>query len=143
MSAFILSHDHVDFLITAMSEFGGAISEERATELGREMMYENERSVAARYPDDLDWLPGSLDRHHDYTFRAWEPDRDGLHITEVTAYNAAASWLYQSCEHEDCEESEVWKLVAAFRDHLAPKVLPKPLGMILGWDVDRPQPVTS
>lgn len=98
MSAWIVSRDHLDLLLTAALAWE-LTTPELANEDGRMVWRENLASVAYRYPSDRDGdRPGPVDfRDGDvdtYRFRSYPGRVD----PEVVA-TAAASLIYQSCEH--------------------------------------------
>ncbi|WP_433616811.1 hypothetical protein ACQP2P_15895 [Dactylosporangium sp. CA-139114] len=104
MSAWIVSRDHLDLLITAALAWG-LTSTDETDDIGRTLWRENLASVAYRYPSDRDGTRpaphGFRDRDVDtYQFRPY-PGRVDPDV--VTA--AAASLEYQSCEHPGWPDS--------------------------------------
>lgn len=104
MSAWIVSRDHLDLLITAAVAWGLTTTDE-ADDIGRTLWRENLASVAYRYPDDRDGTRPApedfRDRHVDtYQYRPYPGRVD----PEVVAA-AAASLGYQSCEHPEWPDS--------------------------------------
>lgn len=116
MSAWMVTKTHIDVLVTAALaiEQGGLsyfwkgswrrADFTRQDEVGKMLWSENYRSVAHRYPDDLE-LPGAyLDGPgiDDYTYVRQEK-RD-----PVTVLKTIDCFEYQSCEHDEWEQSEAW-----------------------------------
>lgn len=148
MSAFMVSRDHISYLVqAAMSrtlhpdycyqmwvwdidrEAGTYQRGElrtsdhtEATRVGQMLWYENRRSIEARYPDtrrDFSNAPGPVGESYVYEFR-YNPT---LHIDPVRVIKACHCLYYQSCEHDEWPESEA----KAFLDsliHTACGVLP-------------------
>ena len=92
MSAYIVDHDHMDALLSYGIEHDVryvvrdtnalvAITLQNATEIGRILLDENERSVRHRYPDcDVDELPGTIGQDAaKYKFRRWRQGRRWRH----------------------------------------------------------------
>ncbi len=103
MSAFIVGHCHIDALLTFVREHEirlqafncPELSDANLTTIGRELLRENERSVQHRYPDD--------DQDSDaesYTFKPFPHP-----LTPVEAFKASQCLDYQSCEHDEWEQS--------------------------------------
>ncbi len=118
MSAWIVSRDHLDLLLTAAQAWG-ITNAEHADDTGRMLWKENLDSVAFRYPGDRDGdRPGPedfRDRHVDtYRFQPYP----GLVDPEVVAA-AAASLSYQSCEHPGWAASDARRWVTALRERAA------------------------
>jgi hypothetical protein len=130
MSAFVVSHDHIDALLSfALSNrtYGPvsyyvtdtqrlvAITEENATEVGRILLTENERSVRSRYPAAAcgdEAMPGTVGQDAEsYKFRPWPRPVD-----PVAALKGCSCFDYQACETDDYESSLAWTIVNAIRD---------------------------
>ncbi|GAA4259848.1 hypothetical protein [Dactylosporangium darangshiense] len=110
MSAWIVSRDHLDLLITAAVAWSLTTTGD-ADDIGRTLWRENLASVAYRYPADRDGTRpaphGFRDRDVDtYRFRPY-PGRIDPEV--VTA--AAASLEYQSCEHPGWPDSTACRWV--------------------------------
>ena len=121
MSAFVVSHDHIDALLTFVryerdlqerlghySDLGAAAD---LTDIGRVLLKECERSVAHRYSDGD--LPGKIGEHaEDYYFKTFEPFLR-MEIGKKVAWvvKACRCFDYQSCETDDYEESVAHKLI--------------------------------
>lgn len=130
MSAFVVSHDHIDALLTfakdkhMQSQLGYFVDPVAAnpcdwTTIGRVLLAENERSVCTRYPDCVpgDCLGKIGEEAIGYRFRRFEPF---MHM----AHNKKCVWIikgcqcldYQSCETDDWEQSIAWRIVNAIQD---------------------------
>jgi mannitol-1-phosphate/altronate dehydrogenase len=111
MSAYIVDHDHIDALLTfALCKSYGRgvvytanetlieIVSTNATEIGRILLTENERSVRHRYPDDAPGdLPGSIGEDAaSYLFHRYERTPSPLVILK-----ACECFDYQACETDD------------------------------------------
>jgi hypothetical protein len=116
MSAFIVGHDHINALVSWAVDnqvtyfhpgFSNPLSIDRrtATEIGRILLHENERSVRYRYPNGApEDLPGtSGERAETYVFRA-----RGARLSPVGVIKAVHCLEYQSCEHDG------WRASVAF-----------------------------
>ena len=141
MSAWMVSHDHIDYIITAMMKYGGKVTADRAQELGEDLLRECERSVSYRYPDDTrNTLPGNytaddvLQSYDNYTFREGEGE-----IEPVVAHQAVGSYQYQTCEHPGHENAESWELLTLFKTYLKSIVSADELDTVglRGWDISR------
>jgi hypothetical protein len=145
MSAFIVGHDHIDALLTFAVSRGGSchgtasfydenrseriyITEENATEIGRILVAENERSVAHRYNE----TPGSA---ADYRFKRWL----ALPLSAVSVLKGCDCFDYQACETEDYEASPAKTIIDSIRRaaiHRLPGYEDAP-----GWGFRRPAAV--
>ena len=115
MSAWIVSRDHIDLLLTAALAWQITAPGE-ADQTGRMLWKENLTSVAHRYPHDRDGArPGPTDfrdRHVDtYRFQPYPGPVD----PEVVAA-AAASLAYQSCEHPGWTSSTAYRWTTHLRE---------------------------
>lgn len=131
MSAFIVSHDHIDAILTfaklhrvsyyvpqsICNKPGGTrvdIDRDTVTEVGRILLTENERSVRYRYSDDSD-LPGTIGEDAaSYRFREFS-ELYQLPAGKKCAWilNACRCFDYQACETDNYEESLAHKIVDA------------------------------
>lgn len=121
MSAWIVSRDHLDLLLTAAVAWD-LTAAEQADETGRMLWKENLASVAYLYPADRDGdRPGPLgfrDRDVDtYRFRCYPGRVD----PEVVA-TAAASLAYQSCEHPGWKASTARQWVTRLHEHASTRI---------------------
>lgn len=125
MSAFIVSHDHIDAIVTyaAFSRVSfwnpeaktrTEITMTNAEEIGRMLLHENERSVRGRYPDDGPGeLPGTVGEDAaTYRFRVWQRP-----LKPVEVIKAVKCLEYQSCEHRGWESSLAWRICQSVKDH--------------------------
>ena len=122
MSAYIVSHETIDILVTfaidnsinfrignvdCVSELAGA------TEIGKLLLLENERSVRHRYPNvDDAGLPGTAgERASNYEFRRAECLREFMrdHVDEYD---------YQACETDNYEQSVAYQIIKAIETEL-------------------------
>lgn len=131
MSAFIVSHDHIDALITfaklhrvsyyvpqsVCNKPGGTrvdITGETVTEVGRILLTENERSVRHRYDDcAADNLPGTIGEDAaSYRFREFG-ELYRLPAGKKCAWilNACRCFDYQACETDDYRESLAHRII--------------------------------
>lgn len=75
--------------------------------LGRLWWYENHASVAYRYPNHADDLPGPVG----LTLAEIRDEYQHiLHLDPVVVLKAIDCWRYQSCEHPGHEKSAAWRL---------------------------------
>lgn len=123
MSAFIVDHAHIDYLVTAAIEYGMGprgnsvywrrsddwrdsirVGIDTAEEVGAGLMRENIASVTHRYPDGD--LPGPIPTPDPsaYSFMPVRPST----ITAVQVLKAIACYEYQSCEHPGWRDSAAY-----------------------------------
>lgn len=129
MSAFIVGHDHIDALLTfAIKKIYGRgvcyvvngnaveITTFNATEVGRILLTENERSVRERYPHDpANDLPGTIGEDAaSYTFKPW-PVAQLRAVSHLAILKGCNCFDYQACETDDYAESLACKIVDAIR----------------------------
>lgn len=114
MSAFVVGNDHIDGLLTFAIDRHVAyfwanarreITTETATEIGRVLLAENERSVSHRYNDP------PTDEAATYRFRRWIDSA----LTAVSILKACDCFDYQACETDDYEQSHAAKIIDAIR----------------------------
>lgn len=125
MSAFIVSHDHIDALLTfaithrvsyyvsqdICNKPGGTrvdIDRQTATEVGAILLTENERSVRHRYPSDKPAdLPGTIGEDAaTYRFREFGELHRLTHAQKcVWILSGCRCFDYQACETENYEQS--------------------------------------
>jgi hypothetical protein len=125
MSAFIVSHDHIDVLLTfavnhqvsyfipatppATDSAWVTINAGNASEVGTLLLDENERSVRTRYPNDEPGeLPGSDADTVSYRFKPF--DAPALHVLK-----ACDCFDYQACETDDYEATLAHRIINAIR----------------------------
>jgi hypothetical protein len=122
MSAYIVSHDTIDVLVTFAIDnrinfrVGNVdcVSElASATEIGKLLLLENERSVQFRYPgDDNAGLPGTVgERASNYEFKRSECLREFMR-------EHADEYDYQACETNDYEQSVAYQIIQAIEAEL-------------------------
>ena len=152
MSAFIVSHDHIDALLSFASKrdsYGSvsyyvketgahvSITEQNATEIGRILLTENERSIYARYPDCKpgdDRKPGAIGEDAaGYNFKPWP-----IHspLLAVSILKACSCFDYQACETDDYDDSLAATIIDAIRNR-AIRRLPG-YDDAPGWEFHRP-----
>jgi hypothetical protein len=140
MSAWIVSKEHIDALVSAAlvcaQENGSSFrwydaddnhSHEltytdtvRANQVGRMLWAENLASINARYIDTIDHpenCPGPNDFNGietvgDYVFKRTP------RIPPVAILKAISCYEYQSCEHEEWKTSQAHEFCATLRDHV-------------------------
>lgn len=144
MSAYIVDHDHIDGLLSyaiaaqvryvvPATDSCVEIELHNATEIGRILLDENERSVRHRYPGcDADELPGTIGQNSAcYKFRRWRMCGDALVILK-----ACDGFDYQACETNDYEKSLAALIIRAIRNY-AIRRLPG-YSDSPGWSLSRP-----
>lgn len=125
MSAFVVSHTHINALVSyaievkisyynRKAETRIPISHDNAEAIGQILLDENMRSVCERYPDcGPDNAPGSADEGVDaYTFKRFR-----VPLTAVEAIKACHCLAYQSCETDDWEQSIAHSILDAIQSH--------------------------
>ena len=140
MSAWIVSKEHIDALVSAAlvcaqenrSSFrwydaDGNHSHELtytetmwASEVGMMLWGENLASINARYPDTIEdesACPGPCDFAGSMTVAGYRFKRTPR-IPPVAILKAIACYEYQSCEHEGWKTSEAKAFCAALTDHV-------------------------
>lgn len=103
MSAFIVSHDHIDALVTYAVTKG--LTRRTPTEAGQVLLAENAKSVAHRYNEGVSNEP-TLYRHRTFT----KP------LPAIAILKAVDCLAYQSCEHDGWESSDAKALLDTIRD---------------------------
>jgi hypothetical protein len=122
MSAYIVSHDTIDILVTfaidnrisyRVEDITCICEPSDATKLGKLLMRECERSVQYRYPRDSNAeLPGTVgERASNYKFKRAECFREFMrdHVDEYD---------YQSCETDDYEQSVAYRIISSIKSEL-------------------------
>jgi len=144
VSAYIVDHDHIDALLSYAIQHevryvaNGAcieIGKANATEIGRILLDENERSVRHRYPGcDADELPGTIGQNSAiYKFRRWPAL---VPLPAMTILKACGGFDYQACETDDYEQSLAAIIIRAIRSYAIsrlPGYSDSP-----GWSLSRP-----
>ena len=124
MSAYIVDHDHIDALLSYAIQHNVRyvvrdpvaacieITKQNATEIGRILLDENDRSVRSRYPGfSADELPGTIGEDAaKYKFRLWPAPGDAM-----TILKACEGYDYQACETDDYETSLAAIIIRAIR----------------------------
>lgn len=132
MSAFIVSHDHIDALLTfaklhrvsyyvpqsICNKPGGTrvdITRDNATEVGRILLTENERSVRYRYPRSGDDLPGTIGENAaTYSFREFSELHRLQHGTKCAwILSGCRCFDYQACETDDYDQTLAHLIIEA------------------------------
>lgn len=144
MSAYIVDHDHIDALLSysiqqqvryTVPETNACveITLNNATEIGRILLDENERSVRHRYPgSDVDDLPGSIGQDAaKYKFKRWPACGDAMAILK-----ACEGFDYQACETDNFEQSLAAVITRSIRSY-AIRRLPG-YDNSPGWHMHRP-----
>lgn len=144
MSAYIVDHDHIDALLSFAIQHGVTytandsfveITKSNATEIGRILLDENERSVRHRYPGCApDELPGTIGQNAAlYKFRRWPAM---VPLPALSILKACDSLDYQSCETDDYRQSLAASITNAIRNYAIsrlPGYEDSP-----GWSMSRP-----
>lgn len=119
MSAFVVSKEHIDALVTAGLEFGrpygpmrwywgnparsNELRAETAGQVGAMLWAENQRSVNFRYTEDEIEEPYQFER------------MPGTPIPPVIVLKALQCFEYQACESDDWRETEAYAFCQALR----------------------------
>lgn len=145
MSAFIVSPDHIDYLVQAAIAAGIGqprihwpaddpadrvpVTRDTATHIGRLLMAANVASVAYRYADiPRDELPGAAPDAYTFT-----PYRVGM-VTDAQALKALDCFEYQACEHPEWQDSPAQR----FCDILRGRIIRRLPGYDAAlWEIDR------
>lgn len=135
MSAYVVNDDHIDALITfavlkrVSYYFDGRwreIGDTTATDAGRILLTENERSVAHRYPGD-----DSRGEGPSYRFKMFPPDS----VTPLAILKGVQGLEYQCSETPDWRTTEAHAILHAI-ERAAIRALP---GYAAGaWEIKRP-----
>ena len=123
MSAFVVGHDHIDALLSYAIEHKLGyydpilkdrvyFTEANATDHGRALLKENERSVGHRYGEtDPTDMPGTIGQNsRNYVWHQWEGK-----LTAVSILKACDCFDYQACETDDYEASGAYRIIDAIR----------------------------
>ena len=117
MSAFVVSHDHIDALLTfaadqhMLNQLAYIVDKQNPlswSRIGQVLLAENERSVNHRYPSDIS------DNALEYKFKPFQ-ELSLLPRAKMLAWilNGCACFDYQACETDDYEQSIAHKLIRA------------------------------
>lgn len=148
MSAFIVSHDHIDALLSfakdkrMKDQFGHYIQESRYdqftwTDIGRVLLAENERSVCELYPDVTPGnAPGTTGEEAiGYTFRYFEEFHAMAHLKKMLwVIQGCNCFDYQACETADYNQTITHRIIEAIRSkaiHCLPGMDEAP------WEINR------
>lgn len=102
MSAFLVTREHIDLIVSAVEAWDRFKGFGDLEELGQTLWQENARSVAYRYPNH----PAPVVRYELRPGRYPAPD-------PVVVLKQIACLRYQSCERPDWEESRACKLLGS------------------------------
>lgn len=144
MSAWIVTKTHIDLMVgEAIAR--RVITPDEADATGRMLWRENLRSVAYRYPRDTDGdRPGPANfRDGDVATYRFTPIE--LSMTSAELLSLVACYDYQSCEHDDWEQSEAFWFCGKLEATLPPEYRVKERGHLYecfgpaknaawGWD---------
>ena len=147
MSAFVVSHDHIDALVEyavthRLRYFVDGlpiyITTDNATEVGAILLQENVRSVLSRYPDCTEETApgrdGEMVAYYDF-----EPFLDlhklPKHKLVAVILTACDCFDYQACETDNYEASVACKIIEAIRTE-AIRAVPK---YDAPWEITRDQ----
>lgn len=149
MSAFVLSHDHINYLVQAASQLAvvsrsnhyyhyhdgtaDTYSVRDSDAIGRMLCQENINSVQYRYPDDAPFeLPGPIPTPIAERFSS-RPTYVPVKTAQIL--KACKSYEYQSCEHPEWESSRA----KAFIDWLTATAISSMPGYDDAmWEVEEP-----
>lgn len=106
MSAWIVSDSHIDVLVAGIVR-KGLTDGLSPTEIGRELVIENHRSIEARYG------PGTDARDPDDEYE-YVPVT--VPLTDENLASAAACYDYQTCEHSGYESSRARRWAMALEE---------------------------
>ena len=147
MSAFVVSHDHIDALLTFVryeqdlqERLGHYANLGRAadlTDIGRVLLKECIRSVKSRYPDCTDDdLPGKTgETAETYYFKTFDPFvRMPLANKVAWVIKACHCYDYQSCETDDYEQSLAHKMIRSIE---ARAISSMPYYEAAPWEINR------
>lgn len=111
MSAFIVSHDHINALVTFWAEhctYGRTPSTQECQQVGEKLLSQNISSYFHLYSKER-MNKELTDNFFFYTFFR-KIQHNGKKFTPVEMLKLIHCYRYQSDNHEDAEESEAWKL---------------------------------
>jgi hypothetical protein len=142
MSAFVVSHDHIDALLTFADrrKMRGQLdySEQLSwTQIGKILLAENERSVCHRYTDCVPGnCPGKIGEEAiGYKFRHMHELAMMQHTALcITIIKACDCFDYQACETDDYGQSIACRMIKSIRHeavHSLPGYDDAP------WEIDR------
>jgi hypothetical protein len=130
MSAFVVSKEHIDYLVHAamaaprrscngyVMTLDGLHVDTESDAVGRALWEENARSVAYRYQRPYDNLPGPIDFDHEALARYRCPCWPEMPFEPVVALKALTCYEYQSCEHPEWNASPVKRFCDELRSWL-------------------------
>lgn len=137
MSAFVVSHDHIDALVSfaviqklRYRDNGRMvdITSDNANEVGKILLQENTRSVLYRYPNDTeDTAPGREGEsvaNYEWNYFCGLTERLPQHKLVGLILTACSCFDYQACETNDYEQSTAYQIIDAIRTE-AIRMVPK------------------
>jgi len=144
MSAFVVSHDHIDALVTyavvqrLRYRHDGRmidITTNNATLVGKVLLLENVRSVLSRYPNcTAETVPGSGESAATYKFSPFAGlDTLPQHKLVALILTGCSCYDYQACETNGYDESVACGIIEAIRQE-AIRAVPK---YDAPWEVTR------
>jgi hypothetical protein len=112
MSAYIVSHKHIDLLVDELTKPGNLytsrsmIAHGDRDAVGQTLIDENIKSVSYRYHgESLDTLPGPTDKSDLVNYHYTRPSLYAP-TSQVQVLKAVQGYTYQSCEHPGWSESQ-------------------------------------
>lgn len=118
MSAFMVSREHIRYLVSAAKLYGMAAAE-NPTALGQMLWDENLKSIHARYPDTIGNppnMPGPIGEDFKYIHQTVS------RIDPVQVLKAIQCLEYQSCEHEGWKQSRAKQVLDGLMHHTIDKL---------------------
>lgn len=130
----MLSKEHIDLLVAVIIQGPRGVrpgiyhapyfnhettNQSHANAIGEMLVKENLSSIHARYPDtitDPDNTPGPFNQ---YWLAPYEYQERHYRMAVAEAFSAISCYEYQSCEHDEWEQSDASKFCDALRHSLA------------------------
>jgi hypothetical protein len=120
MSAYIVSHKHIDLLVDELTKPGdlytsrSMIAHGDKDAVGQTLIDENIKSVSYRYRgESLDSLPGPIDKSDLVDYHYTPGAAFGMDHYQVQILKAVQGYTYQSCEHPGWAESQAARWMEA------------------------------
>jgi len=127
MSAFVVDHQHINFLVeagrhyevlwpgeTEIRKLWRRADKHTLSEVGQMLWDENIKSVRGRYPQDtLEQVPCKLD-DYPFQYRHIHTFANGQ-TTPLQVLESCRAYEYQVCEHEEWRDSEACYFIEQLR----------------------------
>jgi len=132
MSAWLVSKQHIDVMVTASIALG-ITAKDDANETGEMLWQENCFSLMARYGDRYEMDGGTLPNPGEYVVAGFEPAATENLVFVAKQVNCYA---YQSCEHQGWPGSKSVGIVDKMLNAIALKLGTRDISSLPAYDIE-------